>query len=645
MNSTHVGSVTPTRQRLRRVPVRRAIGVVSGMVMMYLLLGPVFAQAPQAGRVGRAIVVALTPGATARYPDKTAHDYPQGILELREGMALSELHTITTDSHGKMCMVLTPGALLCVRPSTQVKLDRLEQLTDGLPETGKDLQRRIELSMMGGAMLIHAGVPSANMTLRMVLPVGTVSANGGEFVVAEDKGSWVVGTHSDGTVVVDADGARTGVPEGQLLRLKRDAAGRVTSTLEKGGVEPWVEQFDMCLEFFDDLDRYVFLPTGTDVGGLEGWMGIDGGIAMTGDPTVWSDVSPSISIVPPSKMSGRANAAQGPAAGGVWSPERIWAWYRSIGVIRGVNYLPRTAVNSVEFWQADTFNTNVIDEELRWANDVGINSVRVQLQYAVWAQDPEGFCERLDQFLDIADRHHLTVAPVLFDDLNRQGKDPVPGKQPDPVPGVHNGQWVPSPGPAAIQSEANWASLEKYVRDVVGGLRKDRRVLFWDLYNVPGSSNMGEKSLALLESTFRWVRQEKTGQPVTAAVWGDASDAISGRLMELSDLVTFQAFDGVSVFTARLRACAISQRPVVCTDWLKRQDGNTFPDILPVMADKGVGWFSRGWVRGRAQFFVPDESKAGAGEPKVWQQDMLWPDGKPYDRKEIELIKAFRFRG
>ena len=72
---------------------RRRIGLVVrrvGTCMLAMWLAAAWTQASkaqQAGRVGRAVIVGLTPKAVARYPDKTAHDYPQGQLELREGMA------------------------------------------------------------------------------------------------------------------------------------------------------------------------------------------------------------------------------------------------------------------------------------------------------------------------------------------------------------------------------------------------------------------------------------------------------------------------------------------------------------------------------------------------------------------------------
>ena len=68
------------------------------------------------------------------------------------------------------------------------------------------------------------------------------------------------------------------------------------------------------------------------------------------------------------------------------------------------------------------------------------------------------------------------------------GKEPYLGPQDDPVPGVHNSAWVPSPGLKRVTDRAVWLDLEKYVRDIVGHFKDDRRVLIWDLYNEPGNT-------------------------------------------------------------------------------------------------------------------------------------------------------------
>lgn len=610
-------------------------------VLAVLFVGE--AKAEPAGRVGRAIVVALTPHVTARYPDKTAHDFPQGQLELREGMALSELHKIESDRHGRACLVLTPGAILCVRPETSLMFDRLEQMTQGLPETGKELQRRIECTLGSGGVLVHAGPSSSNMFIQIRLPFGVVTANGGEFLLLQGKSSWLVGCSRDRVTVTAAEAGEI-VEAGKLLEVKRDSASKVSMRFLDESVDMHREKFDMCVEFLPELGGIVFLPYGLDVGKLQAWMGTPGGLIPVGDPVEWSDVTPSKRIVPFQDVVRTPGVAGREEPSGQWDRDRIWRWYRNAGVIKGVNYIPRTAVNSLEFWQEQGFDTNVISEELDWAGDGGFNSVRVMLSFAVWASDPQGFKDRLRRLLELAADHRLTVVPVLFDDLDVAGREPVLGQQPEPVPGVHNSQWVPNPGRAVIGNQARWRDLEKYVRDITGTFYRDRRVLFWDLYNVPGSGGMGETSLKLLESAFRWARDSRVRQPVTAVAWGELNNPISARLMEMSDIITFQSLGDPLLLEMRLRSCETYRRPVLCSDWLNRKKGGTFDTVLPILAAKRVGWYSRGLVKGRAQFYLPDDERLKAGEePKVWQQDVFWPDGKPYDRREVDAVKAFTF--
>ena len=41
---------------------------------------------------------------------------------------------------------------------------------------------------------------------------------------------------------------------------------------------------------------------------------------------------------------------------GRWSTEKACQWYQEMGAIKGCNYLPRSAVNMTEMWQASTFD-------------------------------------------------------------------------------------------------------------------------------------------------------------------------------------------------------------------------------------------------------------------------------------------------
>lgn len=323
--------------------------------------------------------------------------------------------------------------------------------------------------------------------------------------------------------------------------------------------------------------------------------------------------------------------------------EKAWEWYKNIGPICGCNYLPRTAVNMTEMWQADTFAPKTIDQELGWAEDAGYNSVRVFLQYLVWKDDPKGLKERIDEFLTIAHKHGIRVMIILFCDCAFAGKEPYLGKQDAPIPGVHNSGWVPSPGLKRVTDRSVWPELEKYVKDIVSTFGHDGRVLIWDLYNEPGNSNMGEKSLPLAEAAFAWAREMEPSQPLTIGAWADFQSPISRRLMELSDVVSFHAYDDVNGVKSKIEICQSFGRPLICTECLRRQGGNTFSTILPIFAEHHVGWYNWGLVAGRTQTYMPWGSKKGDAMPTLWQHDVFHDDGKPYDSQEIELIRKFEF--
>src|SRR5579864_2480427 len=128
----------------------------------------------------------------------------------------------------------------------------------------------------------------------------------------------------------------------------------------------------------------------------------------------------------------------------IWTPRQANDWYLRQSWMLGANYIPASAINQLEMWQAQTFDPARIDKELGWAESIGMNTMRVFLHDLPWQQDAAGFQKRIDQFLRIASQHHIRPMFVLFDSCWQ----PLPhlGKQPEPKPGVHNSGWVQSPG-------------------------------------------------------------------------------------------------------------------------------------------------------------------------------------------------------
>ena len=166
-----------------------------------------------------------------------------------------------------------------------------------------------------------------------------------------------------------------------------------------------------------------------------------------------------------------------------WPVERANAWYQKQGWLVGANYVTSSAVNQIEMFQAGTYDPRRIDNELRAAQIVGFNTVRVFLHDLLWAQDPVGFQRRLAQFVAIAASHGIKPLIVFFDSC----WDPVPrlGNQRAPWPGIHNSSWVQSPGAAHLGDPRYRRVLYEYVIGVMSQFRNDDRILGWDLWNEP----------------------------------------------------------------------------------------------------------------------------------------------------------------
>jgi len=332
---------------------------------------------------------------------------------------------------------------------------------------------------------------------------------------------------------------------------------------------------------------------------------------------------------------------------GSWSAAAAWRWYRSHPTFVGVNFLPSTAVNSTAMWQSDTFDQITIERELKWAADWGYNCIRVFLPFIVWEAEPGPFLRHFDWLLECASINHIDVVPVLFDDCAFAGLEPYLGPQNPPAPLTHNSGWTPSPGVQVQFDLARIEGLKRYVSAIVGSHSRDRRVLFWDLYNEPGNNGRGAQSLYLLEASFRWARVVKPCQPITVGVWGATNDAASQdtlfndmRAMELSDIITFHHYGDPASTQLLINGLRELGYPIVCTEWMARVHFNCRIDnVFPYYYREGIGSIHWGLVNGLTQTHIPWGWNPADGEPSVWFHDVLRPDGLPYDPQEMQIIR------
>ena len=352
--------------------------------------------------------------------------------------------------------------------------------------------------------------------------------------------------------------------------------------------------------------------------------------------------------------------AEAQPTGTRWTEEKANAWYEKLPWLVGANFIPSNAINQLEMWQADTFDPALIDKELGYAESVGMNCMRVFLHDLLYEQDPNGFLKRIDEFLQIADKHNIKIMLVFFDSV----WDPYPylGKQRDPRPGVHNSGWVQGPGVHALRDSTHDKRLEKYVKAVTKRFANDSRVFCWDIWNEPDNMNgviyndyepkdKVDLVYRLLRKAFQWVRSQKPSQPITTYVcgmgWADVEIAPIDNVAKMvrfvlanEDICSFHNYSGTEAWESVARRFVKYNRPILCTEFLAR-NGNTFQSILPSAKKMNIGVMCWGLVAGKSNTIhgwhtwqTPDKE-----EPKIWQHDVFRKNGEPYSTEETDLIR------
>ena len=371
-----------------------------------------------------------------------------------------------------------------------------------------------------------------------------------------------------------------------------------------------------------------------------------------------------------------------------WSEEKINQWYEDQPWLVGTNFITSSSINSLEFWQEDTFDPALIEKELKLSASLGMNTHRVFLHDLLWQQDSLGFMRRIDQFLGISERYGIKTMLVFFDDVWHP--KPQLGKQLEPIPHIHNSGWVQSPGVKILTDTLTHHFLAPYVKGIVKMFKHDSRILCWDLYNEPGQYNGAPRvskervieiykniginltenelpkyyrhamepenpekrmfTLALIKRVFDWVREINPSQPITASIyestipyWGDYENLpeLEQFIINNSDIISYHDYGDKKGAAQKIKELKKYNRPLLCTEYLAREYNNTFEELLPLFKQNRIGAFNWGLVSGKTNTIYPWKSwdSTYTGPPKIWHHDLFHPNGEPFSVDEIEFIK------
>ena len=179
--------------------------------------------------------------------------------------------------------------------------------------------------------------------------------------------------------------------------------------------------------------------------------------------------------------------------------------------IKGVNYNPRGA-------ETDRRN-------LGYAAKIGINSVRFWMSWREYQKDPEGYLQKLREFIRVLEEMNFTCVPIFF---NGNVLDPVNLQE----------SWYPEG--------------ERFADAVIGAIGGSKAVLMWDVMNEPACNDYinrdvtpseQEERLAVLWKFVRhfccYVKQK---DPVNAITVGHYLTKYLKNTADLVDVISYHNY-------------------------------------------------------------------------------------------------------
>jgi endo-1,4-beta-mannosidase len=287
------------------------------------------------------------------------------------------------------------------------------------------------------------------------------------------------------------------------------------------------------------------------------------------------------------------------------------------GDVKGVNYYPSYAHNTMEIW--GIYNNNTVDMELGFAAEMGFNCIRIWINYHGYKESKKRMLKDIDRFLSLCEKHGLRCIPIPFCscyvDLKDRSKDQayatsflenfqVPSEEMKQVETYWKRylSYPQSPGYTMLESKY-WNVIEPYLRDLIKPHKGDPRILAWDLMNEPFAFPTMDKTriTKFLAHMCTFSKDIAGSTPITVGI---SSWLYTSKVEKFVDLITFHIWDLKefdTVFTEANNYEKKTGKGVLISEF-----GNNFffkpPSVtdeeqlrfykkyLPKIVNSGIGW-------------------------------------------------------
>ena len=299
------------------------------------------------------------------------------------------------------------------------------------------------------------------------------------------------------------------------------------------------------------------------------------------------------------------------------SVAQAWKWQNQIGEIRGFNQ-PEVAYPGMER-----------DQILRKASELGLNSVRSW----VGGGTVEEQIAFIRKYAEDCDKYGLTYSPVLsFYERYYHDK--------------------------SLSEEERLGKAEEYIRSVVRAFARDRRISMWDIWNEPSTEPNDEtmRQMDWLEKMVVWCREENPVQPITSSIiWeGGQYDTTTvhyrrrmeiERMMDIHNIHTYRFLEPEHTPPSEVirRMKQMDGRPIVSSECLARPVSGGLTRTLKLFAREHVNFYLWGLFLTDCRNWSVQWGRTTYDPYEPIFHDLLYSDGTPYDYRELEGLRRFRF--